>query len=157
MTRFGKAILGLCIFGSAFLALVNASADTHKECQSSACVDVQGAGINQCSTNAHCDTECSVNGVGTGGLGSGSKCGECTGGACAGEDVGADCELNPASFGGSFSGGIKGKCEAQDFCSNADPGGKNYEGACGMQCLCKVKSKKAAEVEQAVWCENCGS
>jgi len=169
----------LCLM--TFAAAGNCQPQTHTECQGTSCVNVPGPGANQCSThsdcqrhkcenfscnvvpkdgqpsscssNAHCDTECSVDGAGTGSVFGEGKCGECTSGACAGKSVGDKCKLTGAAPGEAAMAFVAagGKCVSSDFCSHADPGGKNYEGACGMQCACDTNPGQAQILE----CTNC--
>jgi len=127
-------------------------ADTHWVCQNYSCVEVQGAGVNQCWSEDHCNTECSVDGVGSGDLYASDKCGACTGGACVGKKLGDECSVTVGVFGGSlageysFAGKKKGKCGASWNCSMADPGNHNYEGACGMHCACDLAPNTMLEV-----------
>jgi len=139
-----------------FVSLPAALADTHWVCQSFSCVQVQGSGPNQCYTDSDCNTECSVNGVGTGNIYAGDKCGECTSGACAGKELGDECTvtigmMSTGSIGAhsgtaSITAMKKGKCGSSSSCSFGDPGNKNYAGACGMHCACDVAPDNLAQV-----------
>jgi len=136
-------------------------ADSHRECQSFSCVVVPTSGPSQCSFDADCNTECSVNGVGTGDIYAGNKCGACTSGACAGKELGDECTVTVGMASATSSGGYttgdkkkKGKCGASQSCSAADPGGKNYAGACGMACACDLAPDSLEALCRGdPWCE----
>ncbi|RMD85469.1 MAG: hypothetical protein D6808_05175 [Candidatus Dadabacteria bacterium] len=105
------------------------------------CVPKKNNQIEQCITDNDCDTECAVNGAGTGMLYPGDVCGECTVDSCRGKTMGSICELEPGAIPEGYPSGIKGRCEATEFCSKPkDP--QVYTGACGLSCSCKIPKQK---------------
>jgi len=120
---------------------------THGECRRKKCVALACTSVpkdgqpDSCAHDNGCDTECSRNGQGTGSIYTEGQCGACTSGACAGKSVGNSCTVSDKVLGDDgllLTFVSQGKCKASDNCSSADPGGNNYENACGMACACDL-------------------
>ncbi|MCB9030076.1 MAG: hypothetical protein H6619_03425 [Deltaproteobacteria bacterium] len=85
-----------------------------------------------CLGDDDCDTECNIDGTGTGNFHDQDSCGECTFDGCSGKDPGDKCKITSA--GGKK---IRGLCVSDGNCND---GGGGFAGACGKQCSCVLES-----------------